>query len=464
MRKFFKNIDALEVRYCVLAGYLAMLFLMGGGAREDLQSLMILRPLSVLACAGGLLSLQVEDWQRYRELFLLLAAAIALSALQLVPLPPALWHALAGRELLREIDSAAGLGAVWRPLSMDPMMTWNALFSLSVPLAVLALAAPLTGARLERLLGLLLVVGLVSGVLGVLQLVGPARGPLYFYRISNFDSAVGLFANRNHQALFLACMFPMLAVYASRQTGEPQRARPRAWAALVAGAILVPFLLNAGSRSGLLLGAAGLAAAYALFRRRTAKASKTRAAAIPRTVPASIAVGAVALVALTIMVSRVASLQRLVSGDEGGENRLAVWGPIAQQAWEAFPWGTGFGSFAAVFKVFEPRSNLDTSYLNHAHNDWLELYMTGGLPGLLLLAAALIAISRRAWRAWRHFPGARPPESLDYARLGAVLLGIFAIGSAVDYPLRTPSLMATTIVALLWLWRGTDRALDRSAR
>ncbi|WP_230206633.1 O-antigen ligase [Novosphingobium sp. Gsoil 351] len=421
---------------------------------------MILRPLSILACAAGILSLRRDDWNRYRTLFLLVSATIVLVATQLVPLPSAVWHALAGREVVREIDAVAGLRDVWRALSMDPGMTWNALFSLSVPLAVLALAAGLSGAALQRLLSLLLIVGLVSGVLGVLQLVGPAHGPLYFYRVANFDSAVGLFANRNHQAAFLACLFPMLAVHASQRVANPDASRRRTWSALVAGAILIPFLLNAGSRSGLLLGATGLAAAWFLYQPRQSEFAAVRTAKPSRAMPALIAGGALALVGLTVIVTRAASLRRLLQGEEGGENRLQVWAPIARQAWDTFPWGTGFGSFAAVFKVIEPRANLDTSYLNHAHNDWLELFLTGGLAGLLLLAAALAAIAQRVWRAWRAVPGAGSSEAVDFARLGAVLLGLFAIASLVDYPLRTPSLTATAIIALLWLWRGTDHSPD----
>ena len=37
------------------------------------------------------------------------------------------------------------------------------------------------------------------------------------------------------------------------------------------------------------------------------------------------------------------------------------------------PWGSGLGTFEQVFKLHEPDALLSPSYLNHAHNDWLEL-------------------------------------------------------------------------------------------
>ena len=47
---------------------------------------------------------------------MLLAMAIALVGLQLVPLPPALWTALPGREGLATAAQLAGFPQPWRPL------------------------------------------------------------------------------------------------------------------------------------------------------------------------------------------------------------------------------------------------------------------------------------------------------------------------------------------------------------
>jgi hypothetical protein len=67
---------------------LAALFLLGGGARGDVQSLMILRPIVVLFLAFGLGSLRLSDVRNNRFLCLMGLAIAALPALQLVPLPP----------------------------------------------------------------------------------------------------------------------------------------------------------------------------------------------------------------------------------------------------------------------------------------------------------------------------------------------------------------------------------------
>src|SRR3546814_16949820 len=106
----------------------------------------------------------------------------------------------------------------------------------------------------------------MSGVLGLAQAIGPRDGPLYLYEITNNESAVGLFANRNRQAALLACLFPMLAVYAS--IDHPSAERMRLKFALCASVALffLPLLLVTGSRAGLVLGVIGLLAGALLYR------------------------------------------------------------------------------------------------------------------------------------------------------------------------------------------------------
>src|SRR3546814_13881846 len=52
--------------------------------------------------------------------------------------------------------------------------------------------------------------------------------------------------------------------------------------------------------------------------------------------------------------------------------------------------GSGFGSFAGAYKMFEPDNLLQEADFNHAHNDWAEVIITGGLPFALILAAAIL--------------------------------------------------------------------------
>jgi O-antigen ligase len=333
------------------------------------------------------------------------AAIFALVGSHLLPLPPSIWGALPGREIITEIDKVAELGEVWRPLAMVPSSAWNAFYSLFVPLAVLLLGAQLSREERFKLLPWVFGLGLFSGLVGLLQSIGDPQGPLYFYNVTNNGSAVGLFSNRNHQAILLATLFPMLAVYACAGVRTEEQAKVRGYIALAAGTVLVPLLLVTGSRAGLIVGVIGLASTALLYRKPAITIPKKRKGnkLDLRWLLGGFAV--LCLGALTIIMSRAEAFKRIVAPDQTEDLRFQAWGPIVEMAWKYFPFESGVGSFIEVFQIDEPYELLSPAYFNHAHNDWLEVYMTVGLPGLILLAIAICAVCYAAWTAFRSGRG-----------------------------------------------------------
>ena len=227
--------------------------------------------------------------------------------------------------------------------------------------------------------------GLLSGLIGLLQVVGAQEGPLYFYNVTNNGSAVGLFSNRNHQAMFLACLFPMLSVFAFAGLQTVEQWRFRRWISIAAGLVIIPLLLVAGSRAGLLIGLFGLATVPLLYRKPLFAHPAKRKGRRIKTAYLFVAFGVVAIGLLTVLFARAKAFERLIAPDQLQDLRLSVWGPIAQMSWKYFPFGSGAGSFAEVYQIDEPLGLLSPSYLNHAHNDWLEVVMTTGGFGLILL-------------------------------------------------------------------------------
>lgn len=438
----------------MLAGLLILAGLIGGGSRADIVSLVVLRPLAVIVCGFGAWTLTREHVRAHRALFVLAAALISLTVLHLVPLPPALWQALPGRSIVTDIDRAAGLGAVWRPLSMAPETTWNALLSLAVPLAVLIIGVQLPADERHGLLTVLIALGLLSATFALFQASSPWSRGLYFYRVTNVGLPVGLFANRNHGAVLMAFMLPMLAAWAASQ--EPGRFAPlRPWLAAGAVVVLLPLILVAGSRAGVLIAVVAMATVPFLFALRPADSVKpARPGWLDRLRTcrfAMIGLGAAAVagfVAMAARGSRAVAVQRLVeTGD--GDSRLYLWSAVWRAILEYFPVGSGVGTFVEAFQVIEPQANLTTSYANHAHNDILEVVMTAGVPGVLLLIAAAGLWGVASWRAWCLRPFA--DDRARFARLGSVLILLLALASLGDYPLRVPTMMCLAVVAALWL-------------
>lgn len=454
--QFFK-VEALP--YWALVAFLVLTFLVGGASRADVQSLIILRPAAIIFCGIGLWHLKWEQVKAYRFAFGMTAAMFLLVLAHLVPLPPSLWSALPGREIITEIDQEAALGGVWRPVAMVPSAAWNAFYALFVPLAVLILGVQLTREQRFRLLPLILGLGLFSGLMGLLQTLGDPQGPLYLYNITNNGAVVGLFSNRNHQAIFLASLFPMLAAFAHVGIQSEEQARVRGYMSVAAGIVLVPLILVTGSRAGLILAVAGMISISALYRKPIISVPKKRRGT---KLDLRWMVGAFAVLclgALSLLLSRAEALQRITAPDQVEDMRFQAWPPILEMTWRYFPFGSGMGSFVEVYQLGEPYALLVPTYLNHAHNDWLETILTGGLPAMALLIIAMLAWARMAIASLSE-PLSAGRDAV-FARLGAAIVLILALGSIGDYPLRTPSLACVFVVAVLWL-SGNGRSLPKN--
>lgn len=433
-------------RYAMFCGFVALVFLTGGGSRADITSLVILRPLAFLMLGIALVMMDTRHWERVR----LPMAAIALLALamllQLVPLPPFLWQALPGRESIMRGDALMAVGTIWRTLSLSPYGTLNSLFSLGVPAAVLALLAIQQGLGVERLILPVLVAGACSLVLGFAQISGPSQGPLYLYEITNKGAAVGLFANRNHNAMFLATLVPLVIWFGLKWREGRAGMSPVAGLTLTAAAVTLMMLgvLATGSRSGFVLAlmAFGLSALCA-----RAMVARGGDAQRPGKL-ALVGIGVVPLAVLgTLTALRATSIDRFLDRSLDQELRWQVLPHVAELAELYFPFGSGFGSFDKAYRMVEPPELLGPAYLNHAHNDALQIVVEAGAFGVLILlvtAGLLIAAGGKALKAIRRFRLAERDQSIPVQPFATIALLLLLAGSATDYPLRVPSLMLLT--------------------
>lgn len=434
-------------------------FVFGGSARYDVLSLVLLRPLAAVGCAAALLTLRREHIARHRAIFWLYIAILLLIIVHLVPLPPSVWQALPGRQVIGRADQLAGLSGIWRPLTMTPDGAWNAFFAMLVPFAVLLSGMQLQPSDLRRAVPVFLAIALVSSLLGFLQVIGGPGSALYTFRITNEDNLVGLFANRNHQAYFLASVFPILADYAGRPARDVQQATRRRFACGFSALLLAPILLATGSRGGLIMAVLGIGAGIWLYREPEVHKHVRKGGNWARLQWVGIAAGVLCVAGvLLVILSRTNSLNRLASTSPDEELRLQIWPVISKLAWHYLPFGSGMGSFVEAYQVSEPDRLLMPIYVNHAHNDLLEVWMTAGVPGIVLLVAALLIIARLGLAAVHN--GSR------LGKLGLTVAAMLLISSIGDYPLRTPALMAMITCALLFLSASTftRTALDSQSR
>lgn len=433
--------------FVLLASLITVLWFAGGASRADAMGQVVVRGAAVLALAGAIMFGRRPSSTIKGPVAWFLLASVALALLQLIPLPPTVWQSLPGRELLATAADVSGQPQPWRPLSIVPGATINAAGSLLVPISVLLLISQLPKNERAWLPGCALLVVTGSTLVGVFQFTGVRfNNPFINDEIGEVS---GTFANRNHFALLLAYGCALAPVWALRDR------RFAGWRGLVALGLVLLFalmILASGSRAGLVLGILGLGLGLMLSWTGIREALLR----YPRWVLPAFIGGAVALILALVLISvaadRAVSISRVLSLDTGGDMRRQALPTILEMIRIYFPVGSGLGTFDPIFRIHEPFELLTTSYFNHAHNDLLEVILDSGLAGALLFASAIIWGALAGVRAWRSGASQLRP------RLGSIMLLLTLVASLVDYPARTPLILALLVMAAVWLGEpGEDR-------
>ncbi|VXC47866.1 O-antigen ligase family protein [Sphingomonas sp. AX6] len=440
------------VTFWSVVAFLVAVALAGGASNPSSFAQVLVRATATLAAAGWLVfAMRSGGDPRLRPAFVFIGLCAVLIGVQLVPLPPSWWAALPARDAYAVAAAAVGVDGQWRPISVAPDLGWSAFFGLIVPVALLVGLACLSPRKRADLMLPLAVLIFASGVLGLAQLSGGDGSALRWYAFTSESSAVGFLANRNHQALLLACALPVLAALASMppKAGVKQRSGWVAihWVALGTGAFIVLMLPSTGSRAGLALGGLSILAALAI----AAPAMRQRLMAMRRKkrrlfVGGGVA-AALAFVAVLVFLGQNVAFSRIAGLDPMSDQRIRAFPVVFDMTRDFLPFGSGIGTFDRVFRQYEPFELLQRPYFNEAHNDIVQLVLEGGIAAGLLLVAFAIWWMIATVRAWRAPVSA---QSLA-ARAGSVITLLCLLASIVDYPLRTPLMLAIFALAAAWM-------------
>lgn len=412
--------------------YLALSMLLGGSGQGILSNL-LLQVGGAIILAWVLTTVPSRDGRVVHWLRIAVVLGLAWIFLQLVPLPPELWAQLPGREQIAKDYDLLGTARPWRPISLDPEATIDSLMSLLPFAAMLALTVRIIPQQPLYLVVTIVAVTVVSVFIGLTQrLFGEA---FYFYPVHN-TFATGPFANSNHMAALLLVAIPFVAALTSRWIASATSRSDRIGALVAGGAIgsvLLLGIVTNGSFAILLLGPPVLAASSLL--------------AIPR---GKIRTGRLFVLLSVIVTASVAVLiyTAIASANAGEDDTISarkdIWTQSLGPLKEHFPIGSGLGTFEPIYSATEDVGRVDSTYINHAHNDYLQIAIELGVPGILLILAFLIWWTRRVLNVWSDD---HPPP---FSRAATISAAVLLAHSFVDYPLRTAAL-ATLFAATLGL-------------
>lgn len=344
---------------------------------------------------------------------------------QLIPLPPFLWEGLPGRSGVLHAFRLADVEPGWQPISLTPDGTIAALLAL-LPVAAMVLTTLASGRSGRRYCAWVLIgVAVLSILLGACQRASGPGSWLYPYAITNGGSAVALFANRNHLGTLLLCAIPFLP--ALLLSGNGARGW-QGWTVAGLSLVLAGGAALTGSIAALLLLGPALAGCWFV-------ASDPRQQSLRR--------GTGAVLALLPLIA-VAGVWNFVpqAGSSDPQHRSAITPLTLRAALDFMPFGSGGGSFRRIYPAYESPDAASPEYINHAHNDYAELTLEYGVPGVLIALGAIGLWAGRMRKLW-----STTESGWRFARAGGVAVGIVLLHSLVDYPARTAAIAAVVAFA-----------------
>jgi putative inorganic carbon (hco3(-)) transporter len=370
-----------------------------------------------------------------------LVALAGLAVLQFIPLPPAIWTLLPGREAVANGYALAQMPLPWLGLSLDP---WSSLQSLVwwIPaLAAFAMmrAQPVVTSR--QIITLVTYVGYLSVALAIMQVFG---GSSYFYAITNRGNGVGFFANSNHFADFMLVAIALTGGQWLHDRPAVHRISPALATGRVLIARLAPFALGvflSGSLAGAMLFFPVAAGIFLLYRPQIRIRWPLVFLAAPVLAVAMLLLLASGLVSNDLMAK---SGTVGISRGEFLANGIAMVKAFA-------PFGSGLGTFRELYPWFEKLQVVGTTYVNHAHDDWLELLIETGVLGIAVLALFLRWFAAKLPALWDNERQGNP-----VAAAASIAVAVTLTHSLADYPTRTAAISCVIAACLVMMCRAPE--------
>lgn len=323
----------------------------------------------------------------------------------------------------------------WFCLSRNRAGTLRFLLLLTAAFGAFTLSSTLSSQGKTGLLHLLALIGLAVGIAGYIAQWKIPQGETIWWFIpipAAPTKPVGCFLNRNHFGGFVALLCPVALALVDHFFNRRNWIRMMFYMAVTG--LLMSIVFLSLSRGAMLAMAAGLAVTTVVIAYR-------HRAAWGLTLFILVAAGGIAVFANQgIIRDRFTDLN-----DPRGsyQSRLSEWRETIR-VFPSYPFiGTGMNALRMVYP--QHRQTSVGARLTHAENEYLQLLVEGGLTGLCLTGALIVALRRRRRAAPPPFP-----EAAGIAATGA--LTVAGVHCFTDFPFHLPlyAMVVGTLAGLLW--------------
>lgn len=332
------------------------------------------------------------------------AALTCVVLMQLCPLPASWLQRSGGRG---NFISSARVGRV----TFEPYSTRVQLLVVLTCIAAFYLGQVVSQNRdsKRRLIVCLVVLGTFEAFYGLVQYLTGWQMIFAYAKKYDLAEATGTYINRNHYAGFLEMVLPFgiaLVLYefcnldkskhpggVSLRTLLSRESSHRFIFWLLVSVVLFAALIFSQSRMGIIAACASLlvmCGLVAVSRHQRGIALGLWAAFIALSIVFAFWIGPGPIAERFATVGQEYSL--------GDQSRISIWHDALRLIWQHPLLGTGLGTFPIAFQAFQ--TSFLGQFVNHAHNDYLEIASDLGLPAAVILFASVFVVLTRAVRTY----------------------------------------------------------------
>ena len=277
-------------------------------------------------------------------------------------------------------------------------------------LSFLAVQSLQRSSQVKALAWIFSIFGSTLALFSIVQSIA-GNGKLYWLRTPRFGGWIyGPYVNHNHYAGLMEMLFPIALVLAlSRHPRRDVRYLPALAVVLMASTIFL-----CGSRGGMIAFVVQVATLGFIMKARKNRATLTAPLVL------------VGIAALVLWAGGAAFMTRVASihSEARSELNTGLRFRIYRDGLGMFTYkpvlGWGLGTFPTVYPQF--RSFYTNKFVNHAHNDYVQLLVETGLSGAIVILWFLASLYRGGWRKLGNWQ-----EDLNAAVALAALMGCTGI-------------------------------------
>jgi len=390
-------------------------------------------------------------WPRY-----LFFGFLAFIFIQIIPFPSFLVKFLSpGAYSFRELFSVDFSKIKFMSFSLLPSSTFREGLELLAYflLGFLIVKTVTRRQQIRRIVTVLVAMGVFEAVYGLFELYNKNPHVLFYKKIYSLDSVTGTFVNRNHFSGYLEMVIPLTIgliiaridlfslvglKWREKLLRLSEKGLAKNLLLLFGMVVMAVAIILSKSRSGVFLFILTFILFFelaALYFGRTRHRQKW--------IKNFLAVSFLVITLICLYIGIKATLERFALDKLLSERRPIVWSNVTSIIGDYPLFGTGLGTFAAVYPAYEQK--LTPPHFSHAHSDYLEYLAELGVVGMILLLGGILFMLASSFLVWRE---RRHPEVKGLALGGIVAVVNILIHSIADFNLHIPANMVLFTVVL----------------